>query len=376
MNGPTHGKPKDHGLPARRPGGDRRLPSMALSGWLLLAAWVLSSGAYSMADTPPDPRDENKEATSPSLNKMTKKWRERGEQRFWRQLHAERLEKTYDWKDKRIGDRNARDFVNGGLHFLLAGEPETLNLTIEEESEEAGVVTAQLSAESMGGMAHAGSMTLITPDGYYLTAAHCVDQGPVYTVGLLDDGLKLVPVRVVWSSVPNGETYDRNQHPLDLALVHMPSPHSDRSFRLIPRSEPIKQGKEVYIAGYGGGYELDHHPRPDSRQKKSKDGTAACGLLVEAGSWQEHPESGARWRVIQHQTLLVQGDSGGPLVDRHGRLLGVNVSGIPDVSRTLGSQLKFALGGRLKFTSHLAKAIGPDPAWIQSLIDQDRKRKR
>jgi hypothetical protein len=64
---------------------------------------------------------------------------------------------------------------------------------------------------------------------------------------------------------------------------------------------------------------------------------------------------------------VAPGDSGGPVIDEEGRLLGINT----DVQGRLGVSR-----GRDTVEAYHCIAVTPDPAWIQTEIDQDRAKQK
>ncbi len=90
---------------------------------------------------------------------------------------------------------------------------------------------------------------------------------------------------------------------------------------------------------------------------------ASGGLLTEIGKPRVEP-GGGKWLPFSHTAPLAPGDSGGPVIGEDGQLLGINTA--------IAGAAIFPLGlnqiWRYRGTGEAA-----DPAWIQSLIEQDRK---
>ena len=184
---------------------------------------------------------------------------------------------------------------------------------------------------------YAASAAALTGDGYFLTAAHCLEQGACTMVALTREGtLKVVPARVVWSG-----RQERGRP--DIGLVHAAvSPAGTMS---LSPSATEARGTRIFTSGFG-----------------ARGPGGSGGRVVFAGELQVR-DTGARWREVFHDAPLAPGDSGGPLMDAQGRLLGVNTQ-----IRGKWERLEKAVA----LTNYTGVAVCPDAAWIQSLIARDR----
>jgi serine protease Do len=139
----------------------------------------------------------------------------------------------------------------------------------------------------------------ITDDGYFLTAAHCVNRDSL-TLLAFDVNRKLMnlPARVVWQG--DGP---------DLALVHA-AMRPLQPFHLVDPAS-LASGSHVVITGWSGIIKNTSPPM-------------AGGKLGQVFPW-HRLASGAVWREVEHDVPLNQGDSGGPLLTLNGHLVGINL---------------------------------------------------
>lgn len=174
-----------------------------------------------------------------------------------------------------------------------------------------------------------GVATAVSPDGYFLTAAHCLfnrdgtQKEPLWVVGLTTANRYLAQADVIWMSEDH-----------DMALIHA----------------RIKQAKWFTVA----------------------DGSPEIGSTVIAGGCvnglgagklvsltEESPKTPSRIR-LNHNAPLIGGDSGGPLVNMQGHLFGINVN----IRANLDTFEK-----PMHNSSH-ANVVTRD--WLQSLIQDHR----
>jgi S1-C subfamily serine protease len=163
-----------------------------------------------------------------------------------------------------------------------------------------------------------GTAVPLTPDGYYLTAAHCISASASGLAGggrwiasaddaknavvaiVVTDGrdVRHAQARVVWTSAEG-----------DLALLHATA----LPFALLPWQDgDVPPGSPVFAAGFP--CVMSPADRPSSAGYGGPSAGACLGPGEVAG---DHLE-------IRHDAPLASGDSGGPLVSAQGRLIGVN----------------------------------------------------
>ena len=180
----------------------------------------------------------------------------------------------------------------------------------------------------------------MAPDGYYLTAAHCVERSPVHLLTRAAGGWAFKRAAVVWSSRAEGYPEDW----ADLALIHVDAddPGTASAFTWTPE-DSLTPGAAVGAARV----RMDGPP------------SLRAGRLVDASS--TRPGKVPLTCVIQ-DVPLEPGYSGGPLFDRGGSLVGINVS----TNRVLlesGEWLPVGL------------AVRPDPSAIDRLVREHRQRR-
>lgn len=178
-----------------------------------------------------------------------------------------------------------------------------------------------------------GSAVALTEDGYFLTVAHCVDDGPMVVVARPRDGEVVErPARLVWRGArPEGDT--------DLAIIHAPGLVSN-PLQWCALAE-ARGGREVLSAGVG----------------VNTRGRLAAGTIVGGPTGTDEAPPG-RAHVFKVDSPLVPGDSGGPAIIDDGRLLGINAT--VEVELLAGK----GRGG--------AEVLRPDPAFLEQVIAADR----
>jgi S1-C subfamily serine protease len=180
-----------------------------------------------------------------------------------------------------------------------------------------------------------GAAAAIDRRGYFLTAAHCVKQGP-FTLLFLDQGrLQAQPARVVWRG-------DVSKKEPDLAILRVSLPLRD-VFDWMPA---FTNGESIVAVGVSL-----------VRNQPMKTQCMAGKILRLAPG----PEAVApRYLRISHDAPLHHGDSGGPLVSSDGRLVGINC--------TLDLEPPWT---RFSIEPVSADAERPDLEWLGRLISQD-----
>jgi S1-C subfamily serine protease len=203
---------------------------------------------------------------------------------------------------------------------------------------EARIVTrtaaGRVTVESNG----AGSAVPIALDGYLLTAAHCL-AGPTASALLqVDDGPRVMPLRVVWRGAWEDDA------DLDLAIVRVDGARFGAAWRW---SEPgaVVEGTPLVAAGFSFLGEDEFRATLAAGHALAPlegTGARAAGLPTVA-------------RLV-HDIPVTFGDSGGPVATRDGRLVGLDVRAAPVVG-----------------PGFRGIALRPDPAWIEARIAEDRR---
>jgi len=181
-----------------------------------------------------------------------------------------------------------------------------------------------------------GLASAIDRQGYFLTAAHCVEKGPFTLVSFEKGHEQARPVRVVWRG-------DESKNEPDLALLQAPFPLQD-VFEWTPgftNREPIvATGLDVF---------------PNHVIKFQFMGGKIFGQ--DPGSVTVLPH----YIFISHDAPLHPGDSGGPLATTDGRLVGINCDGVVPHLKLLPFVTK----------TPYSEAQRPDLEWLKQLIQQD-----
>jgi S1-C subfamily serine protease len=169
-----------------------------------------------------------------------------------------------------------------------------------------------------------GSVTVISSDGYMLTAGHCL-VGQAYFA-------RYSSARVVWRPTQPGDP--------DLAILKVDAATNASFFEWAPDRVNCV-GKSVISGG-------EHF------------GSPSAGTLLMIGNTDTKPSITATGRMLfwclAHSSPLTYGDSGGPLLTTDGHLLGVNVG-----TKWVQEDHRF-----------ISLAICPDPEWLQGIISADR----
>jgi serine protease Do len=194
----------------------------------------------------------------------------------------------------------------------------------------------------------------LTRDGYFLTAAHCVEKGPMtLVIATRDRKMTKKPVRVVWK----GES---DQNGPDLAVIHA---DLEPLFPFLPADVGhLEAGDEVAITGWSG-----------LSEGTPNGGTAAGRVISVSGLKQDR--SGAAWRVIRHNVPLNSGDSGGPLFTPEGRCLGINARVEVGPAGLLGTRFGWAGDTGRPLRGYFGEAVAPEAEWLRGVIAEDRKGK-
>ena len=245
------------------------------------------------------------------------------------------------WKDKSIRGQSPADFGAGRIAILLPPDIEPkIKLSIQPDH------VHKLSVEfATAKKLTVGAAVALSTDGYFLTAAHCVEDAPQCTLIALNqsEGMTAAKARVVWRG-------DYAHDGPDLALIHAPV----RPYDTLTPTMAALPGGAVLTCGFGS------HGLPQLAY-----GTSG-GKIKYLGSIQQTAD-GARWREIGHTAPMAPGDSGGPLIGEAGELLGINV--------TVGGAAVFPLGLN-QIWRYQGTAIAAEPDWISNLIQKDREARK
>ncbi|WAC19544.1 serine protease [Luteolibacter sp. SL250] len=245
-------------------------------------------------------------------------------------IHQRKEESVVLWKDRRIGKPGAGEYLGERTAILVGGDT---RIDFEFHA-----TSFTMRANSKAGDFSIGSAAAVAADGYYLTAAHCLNDKGLRLISYTGGGLLYTQeVRTVWSGEDMG---------MDLALIHIPA-NGLASFALTD-ARALQPGVEVLAGGVGG----------------LKYGQSAGSIL----SVRDKGEgSGSNWKVVVHSAPLIQGDSGGPVMNGAGTLVGVT---------STGGAFGLGLPGIQWVHAYRAGAIWVDPVWIRGVISADRRSQR
>jgi S1-C subfamily serine protease len=237
---------------------------------------------------------------------------------------AQRDNSFLPYAGAKVGDAGLREFLIARSGVLVVGK----QLVVADSG------AGNRSPSIHGQISGVGTAAAIDRRGYFLTAAHCVKNGPVWLLFPGNGGVEARLVRVVWRG-------DRSKNQPDLAVLAVSPPLQD-VFEWTPA---CTNGDSVVAVGIS----------PVSARLIKTQCMAGKVLSVAA---EENAVS--RHTTISHSAPLRRGDSGGPLATADGRLIGINVS------FEAGLQWK-----SLSLEPLSGEAQRPDIKWLRQTIEHD-----
>ncbi|MDF1740133.1 MAG: serine protease [Verrucomicrobiales bacterium] len=234
------------------------------------------------------------------------------------------------FKGVTVGSELLSRHVQKRTAFLLSGVdlPEVTNAD----------ETSVRGAGDSSGAVYYGSAAAIDRRGYFVTAAHCVEDNPdKLRLTFLNDGaISVRQARVVYMGNPSTDNSD-------FAIVHVPMILSD----VFDWADQFGMEDPVMCSG----------------AEQAGDGSRKHFKMVMSGgsikALENRVDSGNAYEIIRHSAPIYHGNSGGPLVDLQGRLVGVNFSAT------------FSGGFMKKPSMKYSSAIRPDVKWVQRIIAKD-----
>lgn len=217
-------------------------------------------------------------------------------------------------------------WVIAGEQVAAGGFNEIVELVSADRKEEAIALEASLLAG--GREVRGGGAVAVTPDGYFLTAAHAVAFPECFVASLHGASrgpLRFVPARVVFADPES-----------DLALIKAATP--------TPHHLPVRDLGEVEMGTVVFAGRLGKEP-------------AAGELLSSETRSLVHDGRRETYQRVTFLMPVMPGDSGGPLIDEHGQLRGI---------------VSEELFGRFWKRPHRGRAVLPDGDFIARLIARDR----
>lgn len=238
----------------------------------------------------------------------------------------ERIASFAPYADTRIAGEPVPAFLFARVAFLISGAEVKTEKAIDGQ-----IAGAELIVGNPDHLAF-GSATPIDRRGYFLTAAHCVANEPVYLMSTGTNGQKSVArASVVWRA-PGGKDE------LDLAVLRIEQP-----VEWTLEWDPIYHRSEAVVFA---GLNYD--------KLQNYDFGCAAGRITRIDL---RPKATPPFEYIYHQAPVHGGDSGGPLTTPDGKLIAINTGG--------GS---IRLG---PFSYFVGRAERPDLGWLQRLINAD-----
>lgn len=259
-------------------------------------------------------------------------------------LAAIKAESIKDWEADTLDGRLVMESLRTRVAMLITNFD---SVFVEMED---SILSVKGSRPTNGGI---GSAVPISNDGYFLTAAHVIDEAEALHIvlGLSEFSGRTkaegIPARVVWKSQiafwPD-EDWSPGE-PLsatDIAIIHA-------EIDSLWPTEPIKlsdkapdDGEPVIIAGWS-------LINIDSLQDGVRFATGKLVAVVELDARGISPA----FMTLYHDAPVAAGDSGGPLLDRFGNLIGITSVSPVELENT-------------------ATATMPDTNWLWEVIENDR----
>ncbi len=225
---------------------------------------------------------------------------------------------------------SAADFLTLHSGLIVSGkyidEEFKAKLATSREAQE-GVLELGFSVPIAKGGSGFGSCSPVTPDGYFLTAAHVLAHKDSYVLYATSNNrrtyIDYAPIRVIYRN-------DAADFAVVKAQIATP-----RYLRF--RQAPLTPGETLFAGGW----------------MHEKAGGEFVELLPVEG------ETSGKFEKIITTLPMIKGDSGSPLIDRNGRLCGVL------------STMRLGVVVKMKPKS---TAIRTSPAEVERIIRQDRAR--
>lgn len=265
-------------------------------------------------------------------------------------LESRKKPSLREWQDDKEPGGRAKLLKLAELQTGLLLRWDAVSITSQATKRNSVEWTVSMQGET-GSIA---SAVPLTRDGYFLTAAHCVEKGPMtLVIATRDRKMTKMPVRVVWKG-------NQDERGPDMAVIHA---DLEPLFPFRPADvSHLEAGDQVAITGWSG------------LSDGTPNGGTAAGRVISV-SGLKRDRSGAAWRIIRHDVPLNSGDSGGPLFTPEGRCLGINARVEVGPSGLLGTRFGWAGDTGKPLRGYTGEAVAPELDWLKGVIAEDRQAK-
>jgi hypothetical protein len=204
-----------------------------------------------------------------------------------------------------------------------------------------------------------GGAAAVAPDGYFLTAAHCVKEPVFLEIIAGERTLAIERARVVWCGgtpisddpwVSVGSAGEEVERAADFALLHV-NVSATACFEWAAPEE-VARDTDLALVATGG------KPRREGLDIRAVAGRALGPLDASRPA----AGGGPPIALLEFEGPGTLGDSGSAVLTRAGRLVGIEVR---SVSRVPFGGAPFGTGKQV--------ALRPDPAWLAAKIEEDRR---
>ena len=262
-------------------------------------------------------------------------------------LAARKAESLKGWETATLAGRSLLESLQGRVALLITNVG---SVTVEIKDSKLSV---QGDRNAQGGI---GSAIPISNDGYFLTAAHVIDDADSLhlLVGLAEAHGRTkaegIPARVVWKSHvafvrPGDWSPGEPLSVEDIAIIYAELDSLPSTVPFTLSEEAPQNGDSVIIAGWSLNNVADLH----------RGARFAAGKIVSVVALDARGASPA-FMSVHHDAPVAGGDSGGPLLDRSGKLVGITSVSPLDMG-------------------DIATATMPDQNWLWEAIDNDRQKR-
>lgn len=217
-------------------------------------------------------------------------------------VNRDKIASAVEWNGVLVGNESAEAFAWDRTAMIIQGA----DGIVQGSSPGSGNGRTLSFTPTLQGKAvkraSAGAVAAISTDGYWLTAAHCTEPGPLMIVQVgRDSTLRYWPARIIWRAAEADAASSKDlPAERDLAILHTPTTAPIRAFTLA--KEAPERGR-VLCLGSGVGTNA-----------------WSAGRITGVGG-----RVGDDVTLIRHDAPVSFGDSGGPAMLEDGTLAGVNV---------------------------------------------------